>query len=66
MNLNEESSPPLDVLGHRQRLRARLIVGGPGALADYEVLEVLLFAARPRGGYQATGKSADSTFRHAR
>lgn len=57
MNLNEESSPPLDALGHRQRLRARLIDGGPGALADYEVLEVLLFAARPRGDTKPLAKA---------
>jgi DNA repair protein RadC len=34
--------------GHRQRLRARLIDGGAEALPDYELLELLLFAAIPR------------------
>lgn len=33
---------------HRQRLRERFLAGGPGALADYELLEMLLFAALPR------------------
>lgn len=36
-------------LGHRERLRQRLLHGGAEALADYEVLEYLLFAAIPRG-----------------
>ncbi|MBI4184185.1 MAG: DNA repair protein RadC [Proteobacteria bacterium] len=35
-------------LGHRQRLRERLLKGGPDALADYELLELLLFPAQPR------------------
>lgn len=34
--------------GHRQRLRARLLDVGPEALQDYELLEVVLFAAIPR------------------
>lgn len=35
-------------LGHRQRLRERFLTGGAEALADYELLELLLFQARPR------------------
>ena len=34
--------------GHRQRLRERFLTGGPEALADYELLELLLFAAVPQ------------------
>ena len=34
--------------GHRQRLKERFLKGGTGALADYEVLELLLFMALPR------------------
>jgi DNA repair protein RadC len=34
--------------GHRQRLRERFLKGGGDALADYELLELLLFAAIPR------------------
>ena len=37
-----------DHLGHRQRLRERFLAGGAGALADYELLELLLFYAFPR------------------
>jgi DNA repair protein RadC len=36
-----------DYLGHRERLRDRFL-GGDGALADYELLELLLCQARPR------------------
>ncbi len=34
--------------GHRDRLRHRFLEGGPEALADYEMLELLLFTAIPR------------------
>lgn len=34
--------------GHRDRLRQRFITGGADALADYELLELLLFMAIPR------------------
>ena len=53
---------PSDTLGHRQRLRARLIDGGAEALADYEVLEVLLFAAKPRGDTKPLAKALIQQF----
>ncbi len=34
--------------GHRDRLRKRFLTAGPGALADHEMLELLLFQAIPR------------------
>lgn len=34
--------------GHRARLRTRFLEGGADALADYELLELLLFLAQPR------------------
>ena len=34
--------------GHRNRMRARLLAAGPDALADHEMLEMLLFLALPR------------------
>src|SRR5690242_8152159 len=34
--------------GHRERLRQRLLTGGPEALLDYELLEYLLCLAIPR------------------
>ena len=48
--------------GHRARLRQRLLEGGPEALADYEVLEYLLFAARPRGDTKPTAKALLARF----
>ncbi|MET4132219.1 DNA repair protein RadC [Porphyrobacter sp. MBR-155] len=42
--------------GHRARLRERLLSGGAEALADYEVLEYLLFAAIPRGDTKPIAK----------
>ena len=34
--------------GHRDRLRQRFLQSGPDALADYEMLELILFMAIPR------------------
>jgi DNA repair protein RadC len=34
--------------GHRDRLRARFLRSGAGAMEDYELIEMLLFAAIPR------------------
>lgn len=33
---------------HRQRLKARFMTGGAGAMPDYELLELVLFSAIPR------------------
>jgi DNA repair protein RadC len=44
-------------LGHRARLRDRLLAGGAEALADYELLEFLLYAARPRGDTKPLAKA---------
>lgn len=43
-------------LGHRDRLRRRLLDSGPEALPDYELLEFLLFTARPRGDVKPLAK----------
>ena len=39
---------PPDHAGHRARLRDRFLNAGPDALADYELLELILFSALPR------------------
>ena len=41
-------APRAATAGHRNRLRARLLKGGGDALADYELMELLLFHALPR------------------
>ena len=43
-------------LGHRQRLRERLLAGGTEALPDYELLEFLLFPAKPRADVKPLAK----------
>src|SRR5215470_16864176 len=43
--------------GHRRRLRERLIAAGAESLPDYELLEMLLFAANPQGDVKPTAKS---------
>ncbi|MEO9822056.1 MAG: DNA repair protein RadC [Paracoccaceae bacterium] len=40
--------PPSYIADHRKRLRARFMDGGPKALPDYELLELVLFRAIPR------------------
>lgn len=39
---------PSYIADHRKRLRARFTEGGAGAIADYELLELVLFRALPR------------------
>jgi len=43
-------------LGHRERLRQRLLDKGAGSLADYEIVEFLLFGAQPRGDMKPLAK----------
>jgi DNA repair protein RadC len=46
--LMPDGPPAPGHLGHRSRLRNRLLTAGPAALADHELLEMLLFIALPR------------------
>ncbi|NQX93943.1 MAG: DNA repair protein RadC [Erythrobacter sp.] len=48
--------------GHRARLRERLLKGGDEALADYEVLEYLLFAGMRQGDTKPVAKALISRF----
>ena len=48
--------------GHRARLRERLLGGGPEALADYEVLEYLLFAGMRQGDTKPVAKALLARF----
>lgn len=45
-----------DYLGHRKRLRERFLSGGASALADYELLELVLFGAMARGDTKPLAK----------
>ncbi|UEM23569.1 DNA repair protein RadC [Skermanella mucosa] len=51
----EDAGP--DHLGHRDRLRTRFLTAGADALQDYELLELLLFAALPRRDVKPLAKS---------
>jgi len=42
------AGPAVSLAGHRERLRARLLGGGPEAVADHELIEMSLFLALPR------------------
>jgi DNA repair protein RadC len=48
--------------GHRNRLRQRLLDAGAENLPDYELLEMLLFAARQRGDVKPLAKSLLARF----
>lgn len=43
-----KSRTPSYLRDHRRRLRSRFLAGGPQAMPDYELLELLLFRAIPR------------------
>ena len=49
--------PSPDQKGHRGRLRDKLLERGGSSLADYELLEMLLFAAHPRGDTKPLAKA---------
>ena len=49
-------------LGHRERLRERFVKGGPDALPDYELLELLLFRSLPRRDTKPIAKALIEQF----
>ncbi len=58
----EDDGPKPDHLGHRQRLRERFLAGGGKALADYEVIELLLCQAQPRRDVKPVAKRLIARF----
>src|ERR1700680_4638532 len=48
--------------GHRARLRERFRSAGADALSDYELLELVLFAAQPRRDVKPLAKQLLKTF----
>jgi len=54
---DEKSDATPHYHGHRDRLRARLLAAGTEAVADYELLELVLFRALPRGDVKPLAKS---------
>jgi DNA repair protein RadC len=59
---DKEKSGKHSGTGHRARLRERLVGGGPEALADYEVLEYLLFAGMRQGDTKPVAKALLARF----
>jgi DNA repair protein RadC len=49
-------------IGHRERLRARFLDGGADALADYELLEMVLFSAFRMGDTKPLAKALIARF----
>jgi len=49
-------------MGHRDRLRGKLLTRGPEALEDYELLETLLFAFIPRRDVKPVAKALLTRF----
>ncbi len=56
----EKSKP--HYAGHRERLRERFVQAGADALADYELLELLLFRAIPRADTKPVAKALLARF----
>ncbi len=52
----EDFSSAITHVGHRERLRERFNTGGPQALPDYELLEMILFRANKRGDTKPLAK----------
>jgi DNA repair protein RadC len=48
--------------GHRERMRDRLLDRGPDGLADYELVEMVLFLAQPKGDTKPIAKRVINRF----
>ncbi len=62
MTSGPEGAEPPHYHGHRERLRNRLRDAGPDALADYELLELVLFRAIPRRDVKPLAKALVARF----
>lgn len=56
------ATEPDDRTGHRERLRTRFRQGGGDALPDYELIEMILFSAFPRGDTKPIAKRLIKAF----
>jgi DNA repair protein RadC len=62
MSGEARDSEPAHYLGHRERLRTRLREAGPEAIADYELIELVLFRAIPRRDVKPLAKALIARF----
>jgi DNA repair protein RadC len=69
-NTDEDETPtgmfadrvPSYLIDHRKRLRQRFVQGGPTAMPDYELLELVLFRALPRQDVKPLARKLLETF----
>jgi len=61
MTKDDPAVPP-HYLGHRERLRERFRKGGGDALAEYELIELILFRAMPRRDVKPLAKTLIARF----
>jgi DNA repair protein RadC len=59
---SDAAQAPPHYHGHRERLRTRFRNGGSDALADYELLELVLFRAQPRRDVKPLAKALITKF----
>ena len=62
MKAEEQSAEVEHFHGHRERLKTRFREGGPDAVADYELLELVLFRAIPRRDVKPLAKTLIQRF----
>lgn len=62
MPQTQKKQIPPHYLGHRDRLRKRFLDSGPDALADYELLELVLFLAIPQRDVKPLAKTLIAKF----
>jgi DNA repair protein RadC len=62
MSAEASDSKPAHYHGHRERLRTRLREAGADAIADYELLELVLFRAIPRRDVKPLAKALIARF----
>nr|WP_144079404.1 DNA repair protein RadC [Candidatus Liberibacter americanus] len=56
-NANHSNMTKIDHIGHRKRLRDRFFKVGEASLADYEILELILFRLIPRRDTKSVAKA---------
>jgi DNA repair protein RadC len=60
--MGRDFAPQSHQAGHRERLRERFLDGGASAIPDYELMELVLFAAIPRRDVKPLAKQLIAQF----
>lgn len=61
-DVGRDFAPSDHLSGHRERLRERFVTGGAEAIPDYEMMELVLFAAIPRRDVKPLAKELIALF----